>query len=208
MTRLIPCAFGIYFGLAFAADAADVGIGNPAFNTPNAPESSPGMPAPNVVNNDDRLFVRQLTIGGLAEVQLGELALSKGQSRMVQQFARQMVTDHQEGNRLLAALAARLGIPQPGQLDSDHRQIAARLETLNGAAFDLEYVRTQITDHQVTAHLLEWEIGSGENEQLRSFAADMLPRIMNHLQMARSIEDGLLGRMSDVVASRLGVQPR
>jgi putative membrane protein len=198
MTKMFSVAVTLGLLVGSAAFAADIGIGNPAFTTPNAPESAPGMPAPNVVNTDDRLFIRAFTIGGRAEVQLGELAVSKGQNRMVVDFARRMITEHQAGNRQAADLAMHLAIPQPPGLDGDHQNMVARLEGLSGGAFDLEYIRTQIIDHQTTAHLLEWEIGSGENDQLRSFAADLLPQIMMHLQIARAVEDTLLGRLSDV----------
>jgi putative membrane protein len=202
MIRLLRLAVGAYLSLIPTAYAADTGLGNPGFTTPSAPQTAPGMPAPNVVNTDDRLFIREATIGGRAEVQLGELAISKGQNRMVVQFARQMVADHQAANRQLTDLAMRLGIPQPDQLDSDHRDLMAKLEGLTGRTFDLEYIASQIVDHQSTVQLLEWEIGSGENDQLKSFAGDLLPRVMNHLQMARAVQDGLLGRMSDAVVSQ------
>ncbi|PAP99788.1 hypothetical protein CIT25_23255 [Mesorhizobium mediterraneum] len=35
------------------------------------------------------------------------------------------------------------------------------------AAFDLAYISGQITDHQRTAQLLEWEIGSGQDTDLQ-----------------------------------------
>ena len=49
--------------LAMAADNAGtaIGVGNPAGATASAPQSSqPGMPARQVLNNDDRLFIREI----------------------------------------------------------------------------------------------------------------------------------------------------
>ncbi|HKU08751.1 MAG TPA: DUF4142 domain-containing protein, partial [Bradyrhizobium sp.] len=57
----------------------------------------------------------------------------------------------------------------------------------------LMYIRGQIIDHQQTAQLLEYEIGSGQDEQLKSFASQVLPIVMQHLEMAQSIDARLTG---------------
>jgi putative membrane protein len=61
------------------------------------------------------------------------------------------------------------------------------LGKLNGAAFDAAYIQTQVQDHQKTITLVMHQIGSGQDRALRSFAADTLPKIRQHLQMAQSI---------------------
>jgi putative membrane protein len=45
-----------------------------------------------------------------------------------------------------------------------------------------------VTDHQKTAQLLEWEIGSGENAELQKFASDILPIVLEHSEMARRLK--------------------
>ena len=61
------------------------------------------------------------------------------------------------------------------------------LEKLSGTAFDVAYAQAQLQDHQRTLQLLEYEIGSGQDEALRSFAAESLPQIRKHLEMAQNI---------------------
>ncbi|MBV8523415.1 MAG: DUF4142 domain-containing protein, partial [Acetobacteraceae bacterium] len=42
----------------------------------------------------------------------------------------------------------------------------------------------QIQDHQRTVQLLEYEIGSGQDPDLKAFASEMLLHVIQHLQMA------------------------
>jgi hypothetical protein len=47
-----------------------------------------------------------------------------------------------------------------------------------------------VIDHQMTAQLFDWEIGSGYDPQLRAFAAQVVPTVLRHLELAsaRQIE--------------------
>ena len=52
-------------------------------------------------------------VGGLAEVQLGELAQRQGASNQVKQFGAQMVKDHGQANQELKSIAAAKGLDLP-----------------------------------------------------------------------------------------------
>lgn len=173
---------------AAAPSLAQPAPGNPAAMAPGTPQSAPGMPVPNQPNQNDRLFVYEATIGGNAEVDFGQLAEQKGRSAAVKDFARQMVADHGKANQQLAQLAQAANIPQPRELDEEHRAMRSRLEQLSGAEFDLAYIRGQVGDHQEAAQLFEWEIGSGQDPQLKGFASQVLPIVLRHLEMARAVE--------------------
>ena len=62
-----------------------------------------------------------------------------------------------------------------------------QLSTLKGDAFDQAYLRAQVMDHQKTAQLLEWEIGSGQNDQVTAYAKATLPIVLDHLQHAQKL---------------------
>jgi len=202
MTRLFLACF-TWLAIGGVAFAANTGNGNPAGMAPSAPQSESGTPAPHVLNQADRLFIREATIGGTAEVQAGQVAEQKGQAGMVKEFARQMVQDHRKANSQLADIAKADKVAQPDQLDDEHRAMKTQLDKLGGAEFDLAYIQGQIGDHQKAAQLLEWEIGSGENTQLKSFAADTLPVVLRHLEMAVAVEDELTGRAAPPNASQV-----
>jgi putative membrane protein len=161
--------------------------GNPAFTPSGTPASKPGVPAPHQLNATDRTVIHQLAIGNAAEIELGKLAQQKAQGQPVKSFAETMVRDHDAAAKRLADLAEAAGLPLPSGLDDEHRAVREHLDKLTGTAFDVAYIQAQVQDHQKTLHLLEHEIGSGQDQTLREFAAETLPKIHQHLQMAQDL---------------------
>jgi len=166
-------------------------MGNPAFMAPGTRLEPSGIPAPHQPNNTDRLFVQLVGEGGLAEVSLAELALTKAQAAAVKGFAESMRADHSAANGTLAGLAKDAGIEPPTELNGEHAAMRHDLEGMDDATFELNYMRGQIVDHQKTVQLLEWEIGSGQEAPLQHFAADILPGVYEHLSIARGIVEDL-----------------
>lgn len=170
--------------------------GNPAGAAPDTPGVAADRPvaaAPDHLNTVDQLFVRQGTIGGLAEVEMGKLAAERAQGDAVKQFARQMVEDHGKANERLAKLARNDKALLPGKsaVDPDQKALRAQLEKLRGADFDSAYIGAQVGAHQTTAQLLEHEIGAGQDMRLKDYAKETLPVVMRHLEMARQIQQEL-----------------
>jgi putative membrane protein len=192
----LPATVSIFALLAAAPALAQTGTGNPATMAPGTPQSAPGMPAPNQVNQNDRLFVYELTIGGNAEVASGQLAEQKGGFPAIRDFGHQMAADHSKANQQLMQLTKAANLPQPGEPDEENKAMRSQLDRSNGADFDLAYIRGQVADHQKTAQLLEWEIGSGQDPQLKAFASEILPVVLRHLQMAENIESQLTATAS------------
>src|SRR5439155_8547928 len=112
--------------------------------SPSAKFPKSGSSCESRANQNDRLFVYEATIGGKAEVEFGQLAEQKGRAQAVKDFSRQMVTDHGKANQQLMQLAQAANIPQPGQLDEEHKAMRAQLDKLGGAEFDLAYIRGQV----------------------------------------------------------------
>ena len=183
-----------------AAESPTLSIGNPAFATPGTKEQAPGVPAPHQANQADRVFVLQAASGSLAEIELAQLADRKTRNDSVRGFARRMIEDHSQANKMLGPLADADGIPMRGQLDAEHQQASDGLGRLTGPNFDIEYLRVQVQDHQRMVQLLEYEIGSGEDTQVQQFAADMLPKIFKHLRMARDLLEAVSAQNPAIAA--------
>jgi putative membrane protein len=188
----------ITFALALSPCCALAQIGNPAGFAPATRFEKPGVPAPNQTNYQDQLFAQLVMAGGRAEVELGRLAAGKTSHDRVRQFANRMVDDHGNANEQLKSLADKSKIPLPEELDSDHKKIRADLGKLDGAAFDLTYLAAQIVDHQKTAQLLAWEIGSGEDADLQHFASDKLPVVLEHIKAAQALHAELEGQAASM----------
>ncbi len=68
------------------------------------------------LSSADREFVRKAAEGGLAEVELGQLATEKASSQDVKQFGQRMVSDHSQANTQLKEIAAQKGVTLPMSL--------------------------------------------------------------------------------------------
>ena len=181
--RLLASLSFIFMLLAMSALGQE---GNPAFMTP---DTGPKQP-----NNTDRVFVHAAALGGLAEVELGKLAEQRSQNDAVKEFARRMVDDHSKANDRLIDLAKEDGIAVPKELDEEHKAMRQRLTIAKGAEFDLAYLQGQVIEHQKTVQLLEYEIGSGQDIDLKSFAAEILPVVLQHLRAAQALQAEMTGK--------------
>jgi putative membrane protein len=187
-----------YPGLVSAALLAAVSApliaqqtGNPAVLSPDTPKAEIGKPDGRM-NTVDQIVLRQAALGGMTEVQLGQLAAQRASSDAVKQFANRMVEDHGKSNQRVTRLAKAGGVPLPKEPDPDQKAVRAQLEKLSGPSFDVAYMASQVGDHQKTAHLLEHAITGGQNPDTKAFATDTLPVVLKHLEQARQIHASLV----------------
>ena len=135
----------------------------------------------------DQAFVKKAAVGGLAEVQLGKLAVEHAASPDVKQFGQRMVNDHEKANQELMAVVEPKGIAVPTALDRKHRQAADRLAKLHGPAFDRAYIQQMVKEHEEDVRLFRTEAQQGKDPELKRLAANTLSTLEAHLNMARSL---------------------
>lgn len=138
----------------------------------------------------DQEFVTKAAQGGLAEVKLGEMASTNGASDAVTTFGEHMVSDHGKANDELKSTATGKGANVPTTPSAEQQATAARLAKLKGAAFDAEYAKVMVKDHQETVALFKKESSAGKDPELKAFAAKTLPTIEQHLKMAQALKPG------------------
>jgi putative membrane protein len=138
--------------------------------------------------NPDSTFVTKAAGGGLAEVQLGQLATQKASNPDVKAFGQQMVDDHSKANTELQGIASRKSVTLPNTMDSKDQATYDRLSALNGAAFDRAYMADMVKDHRIDITEFEKEANSGSDADLKSFASKTLPTLRHHLELAQSAE--------------------
>jgi putative membrane protein len=133
----------------------------------------------------DSTFVTKAAKGGMAEVELGKLAAEKGTSDQVKQFGQRMVTDHSKANDELKAVAQSKSLTLPTALDPKDKALHDRLAKMSGAAFDRAYMQAMLADHQKDVREFRMEANSGQDPDVKAFAAKTLPTLEEHLKMAR-----------------------
>ena len=135
----------------------------------------------------DNQFVRKAAEGGLAEVELGQLATEKASSPAVKQFGQRMVTDHTQANDQLKQIAAQKGIALPTSLNAKDAATKARLEKLSGAEFDRAYMQDMVRDHTKDVSEFQKEANSGKDPDVKNFASQTAPKLEDHLREAKKI---------------------
>jgi putative membrane protein len=135
----------------------------------------------------DRHFIRKAGEGGLAEVQLGQLATQKAQSDEVKKFGQRMVDDHSKANDQLKQLAQSKGVTLPTDLSAKDQATKARLEKLSGEQFDRAYMKDMVRDHTKDVSEFRKESNQAKDPDVKNFASQTLPTLEDHLKEARSI---------------------
>src|SRR5262249_50205293 len=96
----------------------------------------------------DQSFVMKAAKGGMAEVQLGQLATEKASSEEVKKFGQRMVTDHGKANDELKSLAQEKHVTLPTEVDAKAKATHDRLAEMSGPEFDRAHTRYKLTDHR------------------------------------------------------------
>jgi putative membrane protein len=143
------------------------------------------------VTGDDAKFATTAANGGLAEVALGKLALTKTTNAAIKDFANMMVTDHGKANAELMAIAKTKNITLPAEPDSAHLKKADDLSKLSEADFDKQYVSAMIDGHKKTLDLMNKEAKDGTDADLKAFAAKTAPTVQMHLDAINKIKDNM-----------------
>ena len=170
------------FKLVVALAASGVSLS--ACSTAFAPGSMQhrGMAGADLTPEQAMPYVMIAGAGDLYELQSSQLMHQRGRDPRLHRFA-SMMTDHHSRTTAATIAAARAsGInPPPPQLLPMQRAMLARLQALNGVAFDLEYLRQQRTAHQMALALHSHFARAGNAMPLRSSAATAVPVVRQHL---------------------------
>lgn len=136
----------------------------------------------------ERTFVKKAAEGGLAEVELGQLAVQRAASPEVKQFGQRMVDDHTKANDQLKQVASEEGVTVPDKLDAKDAATKARLEKLSGKQFDRAYMADMVRDHTKDVSEFEMEAHSAKDPSVKNFASQTLPTLKDHLKEAKSVD--------------------
>jgi putative membrane protein len=160
------------------------------------------------VSSGDKDFVEHMMMDGMAEVELGKMAKDKASTPEVKQFADRMVRDHSKAGDELKQIASKHSIATSAQIDEKHRDLMNKLSMLRGAEFDHAYMEAMVDGHQdvideLQKHASEDRFGDNKGAvkpepsnnpaeaDINKWAANALPTVREHLNMAKQIEEKL-----------------
>jgi putative membrane protein len=136
-------------------------------------------------------FATTAAMGGMAEVQMAQLAIQKTTNPKIKDFANMMVTDHGKANDTLKAIAQKKNIALPTALDAKHQGKYDDLSKLSGSAFDKAYVSAMVDGHEKTLKLMQAAAQNCKDPDLKAFAAKVAPTVQMHLDAINRIQAGM-----------------
>jgi putative membrane protein len=144
--------------------------------------------APATLNAVDFNFVGQANLGAPFQVDSGRLAETKGTSAAIRNYAHLMVTTHiPVVDALNVILKKKNIIPSNTLLHGAYDAMIFTLRADHRAAFDRNYVNGQVEYQKGNAALFEHEIQNGSDPDLKDFARQTLPKIVDHLHRAEKL---------------------
>jgi len=133
-------------------------------------------------------FVDEASAKGIAEIETAKIALDKGTSEDVKQFAQMMIDDHTQANQQLAQLAQEKDLEMSDEATLMDKAKAMILKWRDGENFDQAYSNNQVVAHEQTIELYRQYLESGENPDLKQYAETTLPKLEQHLQHAKELQ--------------------
>ena len=156
-----------------------------ASNPPPAPPAAPSVPPP--LSAADASFVQMAAQGGMAEIQMGQLADSTSKSKAVKAYAEQMIKDHTTANDQLKQIATAKGAVLPTGVNDEQQKTMTMLQGEKGRKFDHDYIASQVEDHTTMVSTFQTESTSSSDPDLKNFAATTLPIVQEHLTEAQKL---------------------
>jgi putative membrane protein len=139
----------------------------------------------------DAAFAVEAANGGLLEVQLGTLAVTKASSPRVKQFGQMMVEDHTKANNELKALAQKKNMTLPTVMGDKHQRKYDNFAEKTGSDFDKAYMELIVEEHKEDINQFEKQAKEGNDPELKAWASAKLPTLQQHLREAEEIKKSL-----------------
>jgi putative membrane protein len=132
-------------------------------------------------------FVEDASAKGVAEVEAGKLAQEKGTAADVKAFGAMMVKDHTAANEKLKSIADQKKLEVSTDAELMDKAKAMILDLRSAKSFDQAYANNQVKAHEATIEIFEDEVKNGDDDQLKTFATETLPKLKAHLEQAKAL---------------------
>jgi putative membrane protein len=185
-------------GLAAAIVASTVSLAAQSSTSaskahPPAAPKSMQTAAEKTATTPDARFVMGAAEGGMAEVELGQLAADKASNAKVKEFGHRMMADHAREGDELKALASSKNIMLPTSVSTKDKATKDRLSKLSGPSFDRAYMAEMVKGHLSASMDFRKEATSGHDPQIKEWATKTVGTVDEHLKAAREIQKELGG---------------
>ncbi|GLK69644.1 DUF4142 domain-containing protein [Hansschlegelia plantiphila] len=134
-------------------------------------------------------FVMQAAQSDKFEIRSSELAAAKG-DEATKTFAAQMIDAHKKTTEELTALVGSDApkVSLPTDMSSGQVSMLDDLKGRSGGDLSDQYVDDQVSAHKDAVSLFQRYADGGDNPKLKAWAAQTLPALQHHLEMAQQLD--------------------
>jgi putative membrane protein len=186
---------------------AQQGQANAQQSQGNAQTAQRGQAAAGAALNDGQILqvVRTLNDG---EIKQANEATDQSENDAVKQVAEMIIMDHEASNEQMDDLLnGELNLedsPLSDMLAMQAEETHERLQDLDGAQYDCQYLQAQVAQHQMAIDTAKNQLApNAKNADVKSFLTAMTPKLEHHMQMAQDS----LGKAQGCDASNLTTRP-
>ena len=132
-------------------------------------------------------FINDASAKGMADIEASRLAHQKSESKEVKDFTIVVINDRTTANQHLAKIAKKLDLPV-----APREEVVDKAKTLipqveDGESFDSAYAASQVQTTERAIEQLQEEARTTDVPELKAFAEETLPKLEQHLQMAKTL---------------------
>jgi putative membrane protein len=137
----------------------------------------------------DYAFIAQTNLGNHFQIDTGKLGETHARNAAVRDYAKLMDSSHVQVENNLLALLQKMNLepPQANLLSGAYTGLVKVLVDEQGAAFDRDYVHSQLDYQHANDALYRWEIQNGSNPALIAYARETLPKIDDHMHRVEAL---------------------
>lgn len=146
------------------------------------------------LSESDHEFLISAAQSGLTEIEGSRIALESDPSPEVRAFAQKMIDEHTRANEELRQLADRKGFTLPDEPSVAQRAELVALRALSGGPMNRAYAaRIGEAAHENAVELFQRAASEAQDADIRAYAEKMLPKLQEHLKMARELREKVRG---------------
>ncbi len=146
---------------------------------------------------EDRYFLLAAMAAGLAQVEVGKLAVDKASDERIRDFARRVLDHHEQAGDRLAEIARDESIEPPQEVDPATQGWVDRLRRLEGPQFDAAYAAGQVPSLYAAIWVHRREARHGSNGPWRAAAEREAEAIDAYQEEARRLAEDFAADLPD-----------
>ncbi|MEB0048202.1 MULTISPECIES: DUF4142 domain-containing protein [unclassified Pseudomonas] len=136
-------------------------------------------------------FINDASAKGVADIEASRLAHQKTESKEIKDYTIVVINDRTTANQHLAKIAKQLHLPVAPREEVVDKAKALMPHVKDGVTFDQAYAASQVKTNQEAIDQLQQEAQATDVPEIKAFAQETLPKLQNHLQMAKALQASL-----------------